>query len=96
MAYLLAKSTRQSKKYSVKTPTGKTIHFGATGYGDFTTHKDLERQRSYLARHSPRENWTKSGINTAGFWSRWLLWNKKFLSSSIEDVERKFNIEITT
>ena len=95
MNYLLKKSTRKDKKYSITTPDGKnTIHFGASGYEDFTTHKDLERKERYIARHKPREDWTKSGLDTAGFFSRWLLWNKPTLESSMKNIEKKFGIKI--
>ena len=52
-----------------------------------TTHGDEERKKKYLARHKARENWTKSGLDTAGFWSRWLTWNKSSISASIKDIE---------
>lgn len=29
----------------------KTTHFGASGYSDFTQHKDEERKKRYLERH---------------------------------------------
>ena len=39
-------------------------------------------KKAYIARHSATrpqgkmgKNWGKSGIDTAGWWSRWLLWN---------------------
>ena len=92
--YWLSESPRADKKWSVRTPAGKTIHFGARGYEDYTIHKDERRKESYIARHASRENWTSSGINTAGFWSRWLLWNKETLEDSIDDIERKFGIRI--
>ena len=71
--YILQKSTRKDKKWMVIAPDGKTIHFGAEGYQDFTDHGDERRRSSYLARHEKNENWTKSGIDTPGFWARWLL-----------------------
>jgi len=95
MSYALQKSTRQNKKYSITSPDGKnTIHFGATGYEDYTTHKDPKRKQRYIARHKSREDWTKSGINTAGFWAYHLLWNKPSLVESIKDTEKRFNIRI--
>ena len=72
----------------------KTVHFGAEGYSDYTKHKDKERMQRYSARHKARENWAKSGIETAGFWSKWILWNKPSLSASIKDVEKRFGIKI--
>ena len=69
---------------------GKTVHFGASGYQDYTTHGDEQRKASYLARHRTTENWTLSGINTAGFWARHLLWNEPSLSASVADDNRRF------
>jgi hypothetical protein len=93
--YYLYRSNKPDKKYSIRTLHGvKVIHFGAKGYEDYTKHKDEERKQLYLARHENNEDWNKSGILTAGFWSRWLLWNKKTLKESIKDVEERFNIEI--
>ncbi len=65
--------------------------FGASGYSDFTIHKDGERKLRYIKRHN-NENWTKSGINSAGFWSRWLLWNLPTISASYQDIKKRFNI----
>jgi hypothetical protein len=89
----LRRSTRSGKKYQVRVGS-RTIHFGADGYSDFTKHKDPQRKKRYLARHRTRENWTRSGIHTAGFWSRWLLWNQPTLTASIRDIERRFNVDI--
>ena len=79
-------------KYYIITASGKTVYFGAIGYEDFTIHKDPSRKARYIARHKNKENWTKSGINTAGFWSRWLLWNQSTLQSSYNDIKNRFLI----
>ncbi len=63
--------------------------FGAAGYSDFTIHKDEERKLRYINRHN-NENWTKSGINSAGFWSRWLLWNLPTITASYQDISSEF------
>lgn len=93
MNFYLAPSDIESKKFMVYTPKG-WIDFGAKGYSDYTIHKDDDRKKRYIKRHQKRENWNKSGINTAGFWSRWLLWNKPTLEESIKDVEDRFGIRI--
>ena len=77
-------------KYYIITPTNKKIYFGAYGYSDYTIHKDNERKLRYIKRHQERENWGKSGINTAGFWSRWLLWNLKTIEASYRDIKKRF------
>jgi len=89
----LATSSRDGKKYMVKV-RGRTVHFGAEGMSDYTKHKDPERKQRYIRRHRKRENWKKSGIDTAGFWSRWLLWGEPTLRDSIAEIERRFNVDI--
>ena len=68
----------------------KTVHFGAKGYLDFTSHSDEKRKASYLARHKTNENWTLAGLDTAGFWARWILWNKPSIAASIRDINQRF------
>ena len=95
---ILTKSKNKDKKFTVVIYENdkklKTVHFGANGMSDFTKHKDPQRKRLYILRHMPNQNWKKSGLKTAGFWSRWLLWNKKTISDSIKDIENRFNINI--
>lgn len=90
---ILQKSSNSDKKYMVIIDS-KTIHFGASGYSDFTKHMDRSRMKKYEIRHKSRENWKKSGIKTAGFWSKWILWNKPSLLASIKDTEKRFGIKI--
>jgi len=92
--YILKPSTRKDKKYMIIMPDMPPHHFGAKGYEDFTTSGDEKKKKSYLARHSVRENWDKSGIHTSGFWARWLLWNKNTLKDAIKDTEKRFNLNI--
>jgi hypothetical protein len=93
--FYLYRSTHPDKKYSIRTmESTKVILFGAKGYEDFTKHKDEERRTAYLERHEKNEDWTKNGMLTAGFWSRWLLWNKPTIRESIDDIENRFNIRI--
>ena len=72
----------------------RNIKFGASGYEDFTTHKEDNRKQRYIARHIAREDWSKTGMYTPGFWSRWLLWNKPTLEESAQDIKKRFNIII--
>jgi len=100
--YILSPSTRSGKKWSIQTPTGKTVHFGSAGMSDYTIHKDPERKERYIKRHagnssgktSRREDWTKVGLDTPGFWSRWLLWGEPSLQGSINKIEKDFGIDI--
>lgn len=97
MEITITRSTRKGKKYKAvisDLSTKKTLHFGAYGYEDYTQHNDLQRKKNYISRHKQRENWTKSGIYTPGFWSRYLLWEKKTLTESAAYIEKRFNVKI--
>ena len=86
----VSKSARADKTYMVRflrsTPIGKVnnkiIHFGSRGSEDFTTHGDNDRKESYIARHEKRNNWGNTGVRTAGFWAKHLLWSKPTLEES--------------
>jgi hypothetical protein len=98
MIILLSKSTNKEKKFMVlinDENTRRTIHFGSSDHSDYTLHKDPDRKKRYIARHKAKEDWTKNGILTAGFWSRWILWNEPTLEESIKSTEKKFSIRIT-
>ena len=90
----LIKSPNKKKKFRVVFEDGDIVDFGASGYSDYTIHKDEERMKRYLKRHRARENWSKGGMKTAGFWSRWLLWSEPSLPKAKELIEKKFQIKI--
>ena len=75
-------------KFVARFPEGRTVHFGRKGYSDYTIHKDPARMRRYLTRHRTRENWTRSGATTAGFWSRWLLWSRPSFRQAPKQTEK--------
>jgi len=79
-------------KYYIITNSGRKIYFGAAGMSDFPHHKNEARKNLYINRHKKNENWGKSGIDTAGFWSRWLLWNKPTIKESYNDIKSRFNL----
>lgn len=86
--YFPIKSDKPKYKYYIITSTGRKVYFGASGYDDFTIHKNPERKQRYINRHQKNENW--NNINTAGFWSRWLLWNKPTIQASYNDIKKRF------
>ena len=69
------KSDKPNKKYYIITNNDKKVYFGASGYSDFTIHKDEARKQRYLNRHKNNEVWSKSGIDTPGWWSFKYLWS---------------------
>lgn len=94
---VISKSPNKDKKFKVVVTDGKkkkTIHFGAKGYEDYTTsHKDDERKKRYIARHSGLGEDYEDPY-TAGFWAMHTLWNKKTLPASLKDIKDRFNIKI--
>jgi len=89
----IVKSNKSNKKLmavfeNCQTGRKKTTHFGAYGMSDFTLHKDQDRKKNYISRHSKNEDWNNP--ITAGALSRWILWNKTSLSASIADYKKKF------
>lgn len=86
-------STKSDKKYmaTFEGDSGrtKTVHFGAAGMEDYTTHKDAERKQRYLDRHKARESWNKA--DSPGALSRWILWNKPTFRESVMDYKARFN-----
>ena len=84
------KSDKPEKKYYIITKDNKRVYFGQANASDFTQHKDEARRQRYVARHEKNEDWSKSGIDTAGFWSRWLLWHKPSIKESYDDIKKRF------
>ena len=73
----------------------KTVKFGSRPYENYTTHKDKERMKRYVDRHEKREDWTRAGKYTPGFWSRWLLWSKPSFTDALKLTEQKIGDKIT-
>lgn len=49
---ILTQSPKSNKKFRIQfADTGKTVDFGASGYSDYTIHKDPLRMREYVRRH---------------------------------------------
>ena len=104
---LIKKSDKPDKKYMaiflVNNEKVRTIHFGSKGMRDFTLINDksskwylpkvLDRnvvKDSYLRRHEKNEDWNNP--LTAGALSRWILWDKKTLDSSIKAFKKRFKL----
>ena len=85
---IILKSHRPDKKYDAFIDGRKIVSFGAKGYEDFTTHKNEERKERYLKRHRKNEDWDDP--LSAGFYARWLLWNKETLQDSLKDMNDRF------
>ena len=85
----LGRSPNKDKKYRAKFSDGTHTDFGATGYSDFTKHKDVERKKRYIQRHSRNENWRN--MKSPGALSRYVLWNKPSLRASVADYKSRLS-----
>ncbi len=80
MEITISKSKNPKKKYDTKV-NGKTISFGASGYSDFTQHKDKERKQRYINRRKKNEDWTNP--TTARFYAKNILRNRDMVKASV-------------
>lgn len=89
MNIFITKSKKNNKKYDAIF-NDKVISFGAKGYSDFTINKDENKKDNYIKRHEVNEDFSKKGIKTAGYLSRYILWNKPTIKESIKDLNNKY------
>ena len=80
-------SNKKGKRYDAVIDGKKTVSFGASGYSDFTKHRDEDRKKNYIARHKPNQNWKDH--TTAGFFAKNILWNKPTIKASISDANAR-------
>ncbi len=95
MQVKFAKSDRDGKKMKAvfydDNKKVKTTHFGLDTGSTYIDHKDEDKKKAYIARHSKNnENW--NDYQSAGSLSRYILWNKTSLKDSINDYKKKFNL----
>ena len=89
MEIVISKSKKPDKKLDGRIHNKKTVSFGQKGASDCAKHKDKERKERYVDRHKKNEDWTKSGVKAAGFWSKYISWNKPTLQASVADINNK-------
>lgn len=94
----VVKSTNPLKKFDAFIDVDgkeRKVSFGSRDMKDYTLFPADEREvhkKAYIARHRANEDWTSSGILTAGFWSRWYLWNLPTKQESLRYIKERFNL----
>lgn len=48
-----------------------------------------------LVLKSGKEDWSRRGVHSAGFWSRWLLWSEPDMKNAVRLIRNKFNLDLT-
>ena len=89
MEIVISPSKNKNKKFMAEVDGKKKIHFGDSRYEDYTIHKDDKRKENYINRHSG-EDWSKSNIASAGFMSRYILWEKPTIQQAINNLNSKY------
>ena len=84
----IKRSKKAGKKFDAIIDGKKTVSFGATGYSDYTQHKDPERKQRYINWHKKAENWNDP--KTPGFYAKHILWNQPSLRASVADTNKRF------
>ena len=91
-------ATDNKHKFFIITANGHKVNFGSAKNKDYTIYcreygKEIadKKKHAYIARHSKlNEKWGIDGINSAGFFSKWLLWNKPTIEESYQDIQQRF------
>ena len=94
---IIEKSDKADKKYKAIVHGNKTVYFGQTGFSDMTLHKDPLRRDRYINRNKKNQEkfWnSRDGIDHASFYAKNILWNQPSLNKSIEDTNKRFNLNI--
>jgi hypothetical protein len=78
---------RHAKIYGPTTKLGRRL-------ADHDTPLSPADERLLETAEGRRENWSASGLNTAGFWSRYLLWLTPDIRDARAWIEQTFNIKI--
>ena len=86
---VIQKSAKPGKKYDAIFNGTKTISFGASGYEDFTMHHDEKIKQNYIKRHS-NEDWGRGNVESAAWFSRWILWEKPSLREAIQHANSMY------
>jgi len=89
MEIVITPSSNRNKKFDAVIDGKKTISFGASGYSDYTKHKDPQRKEAYISRHS-KEDWSKSNIASPAWMSRYILWEKPTLKGAVDNANKKY------
>lgn len=58
-----------------------------------STDEKYVQDKMLNVKTSTKENWSKNGIYTPGFWSRWLLWSHPSINAAKREISKKFNVK---
>ena len=92
----LQKSNKPEKKWMItieyrEGQRPKTIHFGASGYKDYTIGATDQQRTNYRSRHRKEAN---QSFDTAGAMSYYILWGKsRSRMENFNAYKRRYNLK---
>jgi hypothetical protein len=90
----VVKSSAPGKKWdAVFDDNGRqhVVHFGATGYLDYTIGASEDQHTHYLMRH--KKDLASRNPASAGYCSYYILWgDSRSMQTNIREFKRKFNL----
>jgi hypothetical protein len=98
----IIRSPDRKKKFRAILGDGRTVDFGAyvLRHGGrvprrTTAERDPKKIQTLMlsVNSSDKEDWKISGIDGAGFWSRWYLWSYPDFESVKKFMSRRFGIK---
>lgn len=94
---IIKKSDRAEKKYMAlikyndNQEKPKKVHFGASGYLDYTIGATEQQRTSYRARHNKEKN---QKYDTAGALSYYILWgDSRSMRENVKAYKKKYNLK---
>ena len=80
-----------------KNPMRMRLYVLRHGGGDTRKFSDPQRVHERMSKvtKSKLEDWEISGLKTAGFWSRWLLWSEPSLGDAMKHMKMRFGLDIS-
>jgi hypothetical protein len=78
-------------KYIAHFRDGRKTRFGAAGYDDYVTTRDIEQRARYRARH--KKDLTTGDAHRAGYLSYYILWgDSTSIAQNVAAYTRRFGI----
>lgn len=86
----ITKSPLKTKKYRAHFDDGTHTDFGASGYSDFTIHKNPDRADLYRRRH--KKDLETNDPKRAGYLSYYILWSAPTFEEGLKIYKNKFHM----
>ena len=97
MEIVISKSKKPDKKLDARNDNKKLFHLKKKGLRTLQN-INIKNESNDMLIGIKNEDWTKTGVTTAGWMSKHILWNKPTLQASVADINKHFkrlNVKMT-